>query len=298
MSAAGPPPRGAFDVWRSRDEATFAALYARSGASDFGVDEASFARTLARAAAALSRAGAPPHELGETLSALHLDDLALVAGCLEGRDAAWESLVARHQQSLVKAGQALAGDEGAELAEGLLADLFGVDGKGRARRSPLESFHGRARLGTWLRTVLAQRHVDRWRQRRREDTIDDHAEELVDDSHALAEARLDRSRVRTAVQHALDASLAGLAPVDRARIALYYGRGLNLAEIGRMFHEHEATVSRKLARVRRDIEQQVRRYLEDVEHLSPAVISEAMAALGEREGADVARWLVEGGERA
>jgi RNA polymerase sigma factor (sigma-70 family) len=258
----------------------------------------SFARALARSAAALSRAGAPAAELDDTLAALHLDDLALVAACLEGRAEGWESLVARHQQALIKAGHAMAGDEGAELAEGLLGDLFGVDGKGRARRLPLESFHGRARLGTWLRTVLAQRLVDRWRQRRREEPMDDHAGALLDHSHGQAEARLDHGRVRAAVQRALDAALADIAPVDRARIALYYGRGLNLAEIGRVFHEHEATVSRKLARARRAIEQAVRRHLQDVEGLSPVMISEAVATLGEREGADVARWLVDDAERA
>lgn len=291
-------PRDDFDAWRTRHEDAFAALYARSGACALGVSETSFARALARAATALARGGASAVELGDRLATLHLDDLALVAACLEGRAEGWESFVARHQQALVKAGRAMAGEEGAELAEGLLGDLFGVDAKGRARRSPLESFHGRARLGTWLRTVLAQRHVDRWRQRRREEPMDDHAGALLDDSHDQAEARLDHGRVLAAVQRALDAALAAVAPMDRARIALYYGRGLNLAEIGRMFHEHEATVSRKLARVRKEVGQAVRRHLEEVESLSPEAISEAVATLGERDGADVARWLVEDAERA
>lgn len=298
MSASGSLPRDDFDAWRARHEATFAALYARSGASALGVSDISFARALARAAAAHSRAGAAHIELGDTLAALHLDDLALVTACLEGRAEAWEVFVDRHQAALVKAGRAMAGDPGAELAEGLLGDLFGVDGKGRARRSPLESFHGRARLSTWLRTVLAQRHVDQWRQRRREEPLDDHASALLDDRDAHAETRFDHRRVRAAVQRALDAALAAVSPVDRARIALYYGRGLNLAEIGRLFHEHEATVSRKLTRVRKDIQQAVRRHLDEVEHLSPAAIAAAVATLGEREGADVARWLVDDADRA
>ena len=48
-----------------------------------------------------------------------------------------------------------------ELADSLYAELYGLNGAGGARgRALLDYFHGRSKLATWLRTVLAQRHVD------------------------------------------------------------------------------------------------------------------------------------------
>lgn len=286
-------PLDDFDGWRARHGALFEALYERSGACELGVTLGAFEKAVSRVVSALARSGVVSSEWGSRLNALHVGDLALATACLEGQARGWEALVDRHRADLIKAGRAMAGDEGVELAESLLGDLWGVDEKGRVRRSPLESFQGRARLGTWLRTVLAQRHVDRWRRQRREEPVDAHAALLLDESHRGAEARVDRERLLAALQRAMDAALAGLVPVDRARVALYYGQGLNLAEIGRLLREHEATVSRKLARIRKDIEQAVRAHLVDVEGMSPRALADALDVLRERDGIDLGRWLVE-----
>jgi hypothetical protein len=56
--------------------------------------------------------------------------------------------------------------------------------------------------------------------------------------------------------------VAVLDPKDRLRLRYYYAQELTLAEIGRLLREHEATVSRHLARtrkaLRRGVEQQLR----------------------------------------
>jgi hypothetical protein len=61
---------------------------------------------------------------------------------------------------------------------------------------------------------------------------------------------------------ALAAAVGRLAPRDRLRLACYYAQDLTLAQIGRTLGEHEATVSRQLAKarktVRADVEQQLR----------------------------------------
>ena len=59
-----------------------------------------------------------------------------------------------------------------ELADSLFAELYGlVDGKG-GERSLFRYFHGRSALKTWLRAILAQRHVDRLRESRRWESFD------------------------------------------------------------------------------------------------------------------------------
>jgi DNA-directed RNA polymerase specialized sigma24 family protein len=56
-----------------------------------------------------------------------------------------------------------------------------------------------------------------------------------------------------AAQASVDAAIGALDGPDRLRLRLYYAEGLTLAEIGRVFGEHEATVSRRLSRLRRSL---------------------------------------------
>ena len=58
-----------------------------------------------------------------------------------------------------------------ELADSLYADLYGVEQRDGQRQSLLRYFHGRSSLATWLRAVLAQRHVDRVRVERRTEPL-------------------------------------------------------------------------------------------------------------------------------
>jgi len=59
--------------------------------------------------------------------------------------------------------------------------------------------------------------------------------------------------VRAALEHALDR----LEPRERLRLGLYYAQQLTLAETGRLLKEHEATVSRHLARTRDTVREEV-----------------------------------------
>jgi len=113
-----------------------------------------------------ARAGAA--EVEAYLKSLHLEDLALACACGEGLEAAWEFFIKHFRQELRAAARAIlrasgAGDEtrAEELADSLYAELYGVSPTGSGRRKSLfEYFHGRSKLSTWLRAVLAQRHVD------------------------------------------------------------------------------------------------------------------------------------------
>ena len=84
-----------------------------------------------------------------------------------------------------------------------------------------------------------------------------------------------------------------LARNDRTRLCLrlYYVEGLKLAQIGRLTHEHEATISRKLDRARRDIRRRVERLLHDQHGLHPAAIAECLACAAEGPEMQVARLL-------
>ena len=85
----------------------------------------------------------------------------------------------------------------------LYADLYGIAGAGTAaeRRSLFRYFHGRSSLATWLRAVLAQRHVDALRARRRIESLPE--EEDAIPAVAAAEPDPDRASLGRLIEAAL-----------------------------------------------------------------------------------------------
>ena len=63
------------------------------------------------------------------------------------------------------------------------------------------------------------------------------------------------------MQKAIGDAVARLPPRDRLRLGCYYAQQLTLLQIGRMLKEHEATVSRQLAKTRKAIREDVERAL-------------------------------------
>jgi len=206
------------------------------------------------------------------LDALHAEDLALALACKDGNSRAWEHFIASLRPPLYAAARAIAGDEmrGRELADSLWADLYGLEVRDGTRRSLLEYFHGRSSILTWLRAILAQRHVDYIRSQSRAQPLDDAVEVLrIDPNSNHDEAGgPERARYVRMLATALDLALKTLAPQDRMRMAYYYRHELSLKEIGRLMNEHESTVSRKLARTRDQLKSEIERRLRDIDRLS------------------------------
>ena len=268
----------------SIDDGLARRLYQTAGAERWRVPLADFTSVLAASATkALGESLRDPREIERYLASLNLNDLALACACATGHDEAWEHFVREHRPALYRAADALDPTGGArELADSLYADLFGLSGQAGERRSLFRYFHGRSSLATWLRAVLAQRAVDRARVRRRED-------ELPDDDSPAAIAAVsspldpDRAPHVQLLQNALGAAVAALDPPDRLRLRCYYAQGLTLADTGRLVGEHEATVSRKLARIRRLVRADVERRLGQA-GLSAAQIERSVASAAEDTG--------------
>ena len=249
-------------------------LYDRANAGRWGISHEQWIAALAASASRVFGEESPtPRDVVKYLSALHLKDLALAQGCLANDDAAWEHFVRVHRPILYRAADALDRTGSLrEIADALYGDLFGATEAGGQRRSLLRYFHGRSSLATWLRAIVAQRFVDHHRAHRKHEPLaeDTHPEVLVVSS---AERDPDRERHVTLMRHALARTIAALESRDRLRLGCYYGQGLTLAETGRLLREHEATVSRQLARTRRDIRRAVERLLREEAQLSDAQIA-------------------------
>lgn len=235
-------------------------LYAQSKAACWYLSQASFAATLERSAEKrLASGNLAPDKLEDYLAALHLEDLALAAACIENCEAAWEYFFGAYRGYLRSAAAAILrcrsdSPEASELADSLFAELYGLEEGHRRERSLFRYFHGRSSLKTWLRAVLAQRHIDAIRAGRRFESLDD------DESKSSASQNLTRVSVPVADPHrqrynalfvsALQAALAALDARDEQRLRLYYAQEETLAEIGKQLGEHESSVSRNLDRIR------------------------------------------------
>jgi RNA polymerase sigma-70 factor (ECF subfamily) len=214
------------------------------------------------------------------VNASYAADLELARRCAAGEPAAWDRFVLEYRPVLYRAADALDRSGSArELADSLYAELYGIKGAGGERQSLFRYFTGRSSLATWLRAVLAQRYVDRLRAQRR-------LEPLPPDEGSEVRETLDPQRARyvTLVRQALGRALGSLNAKDRLRLAYYYVQELTLAETGRLLKEHEATVSRQLARTRRAIREDVERALREQGGLSDAQIAECVASVAEDPG--------------
>jgi len=259
------------------------ALYAESSGAQWGLTVVQFAAALERSLAKRFAEVSPARDhVVEYLRALYLQDLALAAACLEGSESAWEYIVREYRSPLRAAAGAItkgsrAGANAQELADSLFAELYGlVDGK-RGERSLFRYFHGRSSLKTWLRAILAQRHIDCLRESRRWESFDqgDGEEPKPLPEHRIAPLPLDPHRERYLQRFvaALQLSLASLDGNDRQRLELYYARQKTLAEIGRHVGEHESSVSRNLERIRHALRANIEEHLRGEPALSEAEIA-------------------------
>ncbi|HEY3159536.1 MAG TPA: RNA polymerase sigma factor [Vicinamibacterales bacterium] len=245
-------------------------LYRRAHADRWRVPRERFAEALERSA-----------ERGADVRALHLEDLALACGCAAGDEAAWEHFIRQHRPTLYRAADALdPSGSSRDLADGIYGELF--------ERSLFRYFHGRSSLSTWLRAVLAQRHVDRMRAGRRLEPLpDDESRAAVGPAEAgpyASASEAERPRYVALVRSALQGAVANLPPRDRLRLACYYAQELTLAETGTLLGEHEATCSRHLARTRKALRADIERALRTEGRLTEAEIAQCVASVSEDAG--------------
>jgi len=234
------------ELWRACDAATwglasdeFEQILVDAGAAqNFGLPEASPASRQQQAS---------------FFRALCLDDLVLARACACGNERAWRHFVAHYRQPLIRAAIAIAGSEtlGRDLADQLYAELYGLTERDGERRCPLVSYRGRGSLMGWLRTTLAQRHVDHYRRTRREEPLEEF------DAAASDPPPQTPARELSLLERAIEDAVAKQPAEERYLLAAYHLDGHTLKQIAQVLGVHEATISRKLQRASGAIRKQI-----------------------------------------
>ncbi len=234
-------------------------LYEKSGKS--GLSREQFGAVLNEVAARYLPADASVRQTAELYASLRVEELVLAHACAAGQERAWEVFMARYREKLYDIAAYIAKESSAarELADSLYADLYGTTTRDGQRVSKLASYTGRGSLEGWLRTVMAQEFVNRFRRQRRLVSLD---EESEDGTQFAATDPGPAATVDPRVEAATDEVLSRLAAEDRFILASYYLDGRTLAEIARTLAVHESTISRKLDKLAKTVRKQIVAVLE------------------------------------
>jgi RNA polymerase sigma-70 factor (ECF subfamily) len=225
---------------------TIPQLYASSNAKTYDLTQSEFEAIFATQA--------------DTLVALnpqYRNDCILARACAHGLNHAWDHFLALYRQPLTRAAIAIAGNQGQDLADSLYAELYGLAAKtdhagSPTRKSPLASYKGRGSLIGWLRTTLAQRHIDHHRRTWREQPLEtlgetNHPSQI--DPVAPIPETIPTTKDLAILRGAIQQSLASRPAEDRFLLAAYFLDQQTLLQIAKILHVHEATVSRRLHRL-------------------------------------------------
>lgn len=226
-------------------EPYLADLYTKSRAQRFGLSVEDFISILREVSGRYLPLNATRRESADFQRTLRVEDLVLARACACGNELAWECFLTQYRQKLYDTAAAIAKEESAarELADGLYADLFGMRQAADGHRiSKLASYTGRGSLEGWLRTVLAQEYINRFRRQRRLVSFDEKSETGEQfEAKAVPVAHVD-----SRLEQAVDESLVELPSEERLLLSIWYLDGRTLAQIARMLGVHESTISRRI----------------------------------------------------
>jgi RNA polymerase sigma-70 factor len=189
----------------------------------------------------------------EAFAQIRHEDLFLALACSRNDRVAWEYFADDYLPLLRRfAAQACASSgEGEDLAQEIAAKML-------EEKDRLAGYDGRGSLAGWLRVAVSHAAIDRFRRMRRQVSLE--GLQLADPPKRDEEEGLD-ARWAGVLSRVANETMSKLSARDRLLLGLYYLRGVPLKIIGRQFGVHEATASRWLERLRRQVRRQVEREL-------------------------------------
>jgi RNA polymerase sigma-70 factor, ECF subfamily len=233
-----------------------AELHAKGDCEKIGLSREALTEILCEIGAKQAPPSASDSEVRIFFLSLRIDELALARACAAGSDPAWVVFMARYREKLYLSALRIAREDSAarDLADTLYADLYGTTTREGRRVSKLASYSGRGSLEGWLRTVLAQEYVNRYRRTKRLVSLEEESEEGIQfrapDPEPVAPAD-------NRLAQATDEALGFLSGEDRMILSAYYLDERTLAEIARMLGVHESTISRKLDKLAKSLRKQI-----------------------------------------
>jgi RNA polymerase sigma-70 factor (ECF subfamily) len=231
-------------------------IYEKSRGAQFGVTRDQFDGVLVEIARKYLPADAAHHDLRELYASLRAEELALARACAAGHEHAWEVFLTRYREKLYDIAGYITKESSTarELADSIYAELYGTTTRDGQRTSKLASYTGRGSLEGWLRTVMMQEHINRYRRQRRLVSLDEETEEGTQFATPEPEPAV---AIDPRVEAAIDEVLVALPAEDRFVLASYFLDERTLAAIARTLGVHESTISRKVDKLAKSLRKQI-----------------------------------------
>jgi RNA polymerase sigma-70 factor (ECF subfamily) len=257
MSRAANPTEPA---WASALSAMAEELFPQCGGQKFGTSIAGLREILHQVGCKYLSPHDSPAAARRLFTGLRLEELVLARACAAGNEAAWETFLLRYREKLYSPASHIAREQSSarELADSLYADLYGTAVREGKRVSKLDFYTGRGSLEGWLRTVLAQEYINRYRAQKRLVSLEEQEE---GGEQYAAPAAEPQAEVDARLSTAVDEALAALAAEERFLLASYYLDQRTLAEVGRVLGIHASNVSRRLEKLAAALREAIRNSL-------------------------------------
>ena len=184
-------------------------------------------------------------------------DVALMLRVRDGDPEAFETLVTRHQHSVVGTAAKMLG--GAADAEDIGQQVFVRVWKHAARYQPS------AKFTTWLMTITRNLVFNELRRRRRSQQVSMDADEGESIRHQFVDeqaAAPSEEMLDSELHEAIDAAIASLPEAQRLAIVLRRYEGMPYEEIAEVLKTSVPAVKSILFRARAELKARLKKYLE------------------------------------
>ena len=247
-------------------------------------------------------------EIKDFIDSLRADDLCLIIACEKGDETAWGDMVLNFDSSVKSAAYKFAKnkEDAEDLAGSIWAELHGlrVDNDGK-KKSKLAYYSGKGSLAGWLRAVTNQLAIDQFRKMKRlVQTEDDREfENLAQESSENSDNKIvvsatdnpediyTEAAAQKDIVEALQAGIAILEDEDRLMMKLYYFDDLKLKDIASTFGFHEATASRKLVRIQKEIRRSVEKTLSEKHGWNDSEVKKYLTEAAEKLGMNLEKMF-------
>ena len=219
-------------------------------------------------------------EMSKFIDSLRADDLCLIIACEKADETAWGDIVLNFDSTVKSAAYKFAKnkEDAEDLASSIWAELHGLklDTEGKTK-GKLSYYSGKGSLAGWLRAVTNQLAIDQFRKLKRFVQIEEDREfeNLAQESAERSDNKIvvsatenpeeifSETEAQEDILEGLQNAIGSLEEQDRLIVKLYYFDDLKLKDIAKTFGFHEATASRKLVRVQKEIRKEVEKNLRE-----------------------------------
>ena len=189
----------------------------------------------------------------KTLCTTHL---YLSTACAKPSEPAWDRFAASYTRLILLFARSFCHNEdsAAEVADGVLANMFIPDDSGRSR---IASYAGRGPLSGWLRvTVINYASKECERKCNNLESLDS-LEQMADETGlSRFESSLRSRKYGTAIREALAFAVRSLSSIERAILLLRYEEELQVAQIARAMQVNPSSITRRIQGIQRRFREQ------------------------------------------